>query len=257
MKNFILLLTLSMFLIHCQSTQENKITEDSSSEKGEASQLLLGAWESSFQTDSGTVVKLVATITEGFLSETRYIENPPYFIRTRGGSWQYKKGMLSLQFEWDSADSTAVGSTINAGIEVSSDQVTLDNMVWKRIDDGTPGDLVGSWLITGRRRNGELRRSTPGTRKTMKILSGTRFQWIAYDTGNGGFYGTGGGTYTTIEGKYVENIEFFSRDNSRAGATLDFDYKLENNEWYHSGLSSKGEPLMEIWTPRHMVDSIQ
>ena len=60
----------------------------------------------------------------------------------------------------------------------------------------------------------------------MKILSGTRFQWIAYNTETKQFMGTGGGTYTTINGEYVENIEFFSRDDSKAGLSLKFNYCL-------------------------------
>jgi hypothetical protein len=84
----------------------------------------------------------------------------------------------------------------------------------------------------------------------MKILSGTRFQWIAYNTETGQFRGTGGGTYTTIDGKYTENIEFFSRDDSRVGASLGFNFELKNGDWHHSGFSSKGTPLYEVWSLR-------
>ena len=84
----------------------------------------------------------------------------------------------------------------------------------------------------------------------MKILSGTRFQWIAYNTETKQFMGTGGGNYTTIDGKYTEHIEFFSRDDSRVGNSLTFDYKLSEGNWYHQGLSSKGDPIHEIWSMR-------
>jgi hypothetical protein len=60
--------------------------------------------------------------------------------------------------------------------------------------------------------------------------------------------GTGGGTYTFANGKYTEHIEFFSRDSSRVGAALTFDGKLENGDWHHSGLSSKGDPIYEVWS---------
>ena len=73
----------------------------------------------------------------------------------------------------------------------------------------------------------------------MKILSGTRFQWIAYNVDTKEFFGTGGGTYTTVDGKYTENIEFFSRDATRVGASLTFDYSLPDGEWRHQGSSSK------------------
>jgi len=94
-------------------------------------------------------------------------------------------------------------------------------------------------------------RDTSKPRKTMKILSGTRFQWIAYNTETKKFMGTGGGTYTTKDGKYSENIEFFSRDNSKAGLSLKFDYKLLDGKWHHKGFSSKGDPIHEIWSKRN------
>lgn len=87
-----------------------------------------------------------------------------------------------------------------------------------------------------------------GTRKTLKILTGKRFQWFAIDPATNGFSGTGGGTYTFMNGKYVENIEFFSRDASRIGASLSFDDHLDNGEWHHTGLSSKGAKIYEVWS---------
>ena len=108
-------------------------------------------------------------------------------------------------------------------------------------------------MITGRVRDGEMSKMTPGARRTMKILSGTRFQWIAYNVETGEFSGTGGGTYTTKNGKYTENIEFFSRDNSRVGASLTFDFSLEDGAWRHKGLSSKGDPIDEVWTKREKI----
>ncbi len=124
---------------------------------------------------------------------------------------------------------------------------------WTRIDDGSPGKLAGAWVITGRINDGEFRKMTPGARKTMKILSGTRFQWIAYNSETKEFFGTGGGTYTTKNGKYVEHIDFFSRDSSRIGMSLEFDFSLEEGRWNHKGLSSKGEPINEIWTQRTVL----
>jgi hypothetical protein len=87
-----------------------------------------------------------------------------------------------------------------------------------------------------------------GTRQTYKMLTGTKFQWVAIDPGKKQFSGTGGGSYTFKDGKYTENIEFFSRDNTRVGASLSFDGKLEDGNWHHSGLSSKGAKIYEVWS---------
>ena len=111
--------------------------------------------------------------------------------------------------------------------------------------------LQGKWLMSGRvREKTERRRDTNNPRKTMKILSGSKFQWIAYDLDSKKFIATGGGSYTTINGKYSENIEYFSRDISRVGMKLEFDFNLEDGKWNHKGFSSKGNPINEIWIQR-------
>ena len=78
-----------------------------------------------------------------------------------------------------------------------------------------------------------------------------RFQWIAYDVGDFRFMGTGGGNYTAEDGKYTENVEYFSRDNSRAGTSLKFMYKVHEDDWHHIGNNSRGEPMYEIWMRRN------
>ncbi|WP_215226522.1 hypothetical protein [Echinicola shivajiensis] len=119
--------------------------------------------------------------------------------------------------------------------------------IWEKVSD-RDDDLNGTWVITGRKRDGEINTMTPGARRTIKILGGGRFQWIAFNSETKEFSGTGGGTYSAENGKYSENIEFFSRDDSRVGASLGFDYAVKNGDWHHSGLSSKGNPIYEIWS---------
>jgi hypothetical protein len=119
--------------------------------------------------------------------------------------------------------------------------------IWEKISDKKDA-LTGNWVFTGRKAEGEMKRSSPGDRRTVKILGGGRFQWIAFNSATKEFMGTGGGTYTAIDGKYEETIEFFSRDDSRVGAKLGFDFKVIDGEWHHSGLSSTGNPIYEIWS---------
>jgi hypothetical protein len=105
--------------------------------------------------------------------------------------------------------------------------------------------------MPGKIEDGETQlRDTNGPKKTMKLLSGTRFQWIAYNTETKQFLGTGGGTYTSIDGEYIENIEYFSKDDSKAGLSLKYNYELIDHQWHQSGLSSKGYPIHEIWSVR-------
>ena len=121
---------------------------------------------------------------------------------------------------------------------------------WKKISL-KENDLQGKWLMVGRIRDGkEQRRNLDRPRKTMKILINGYFQWIAFNTETFQFSGSGGGKYSTKNGIYSEKIEYFSRDNSRVGAKLKFDYKLKNEVWNHIGFSSKGDPMHELWIKR-------
>ena len=152
---------------------------------------------------------------------------------------------------YDNPERVGTESRFQVAIGENEIQIVGSDQIMKRIDDGSPGELQGAWLMSGSIRNGAMQqRDTNRPRKTMKILSGTRFQWIAYNTETKKFIGTGGGTYTTINGKYTEHIEFFSRDDTKAGLSLSFDYELIDGAWHHSGLSSKGDPIHEIWSIR-------
>ena len=118
---------------------------------------------------------------------------------------------------------------------------------WELVDNASDA-LSGNWKIIGREQDAKIVPMKPGARKTIKILSGTRFQWIAINSETGDFFGTGGGNYSFSNGTHTENIEFFSRDSSRVGASLSFNAEIKNGDWHHSGLSSKGDRIYEIWS---------
>ncbi|WP_224491556.1 membrane or secreted protein [Robertkochia flava] len=213
----------------------------------------VGAWEAMATNQHGEQVRAVVIFSEKYQSIAYYLAETGEFLRTNGGSWSLNGNTMTETVEYDSAVPLRVGNTTSFEIEITDStlKVVGGDLEFTRIDEGKEGDLAGAWLISGRERDGEIQmRDTDQPRKTMKILSGTRFQWIAYNTETREFMGTGGGTYTTKKGKYTENIAFFSRDNSRVGATLEFNYKLEDGNWHHSGKSSKGDPIHEVWSKR-------
>lgn len=178
------------------------------------------------------------------------------FIGAGGGPYVFADGKYSETLDFFTLNPLQVGTTTPFKAELKGNRLTLsantnDGMLvetWEKISDSEDA-LTGNWVITGRKREGEISRSTPGARRTIKILSGGRFQWVAFNSETKEFSGTGGGTYTAVDGKYTENITFFSRDNSRVGASLGFDFEVIDGEWHHSGLSSTGNPIYEIWTP--------
>lgn len=208
---------------------------------------LRGAWIN----ESGNEEKVLLFI-DGYNTQTIYSKSGKQFIETRGGTYGTNGNKLSIAYEFDTKDKDQTGQSMSYDFSIKDDELTIDlngkTLTYRRIDNGSE-PLAGLWSITARMQDGKM---VPihrtGTRKTVKILSGSRFQWAAIDPGTKQFSGTGGGTYDFVNGKYTEYIEFFSRDSSRVGASLSFDGKLENGEWHHSGLSSKGDTIYEVWS---------
>ena len=48
----------------------------------------------------------------------------------------------------------------------------------------------------------------------------------------------------------MESIQYFSKDDSRVGVELDFNYKIKNKDWYHAGVSSKGKTITKVCSIR-------
>ncbi|MDP9191007.1 MAG: membrane or secreted protein [Acidobacteriota bacterium] len=213
----------------------------------EAGSDLNGAWK--HVREDGTIGAWI--ITDGHFSIAWYRSDPAKFVSTEGGVWsKAEDGGIRLTYEFDTANPDRVGTSRTIRVEPGDGRISADGAAWTRIDDGAPGALEGSWLMTGRKRDGEISTRRPGARRTMKILSGTRFQWIAYNVETKEFFGSGGGTYNTADGKYNESIEFFSRDDTRTGRNLEFQYDMVEGVWHHIGKSTAGEPMHEVWNRR-------
>ena len=197
----------------------------------------------------------VRIYSDNFFSSTKYDKDNKKFLSTYGGTYLLDEEGYYEVIEFNSNDSSLVGDTIyisRISINLNNDNglMQLDVEKYEKFKNYN-SILSGSWLMSGIERGGEIRmRDVNRSRKTMKILAGGRFQWIAYDINKKGFYGTGGGIFTSENGNYIENIEFFSRDNSKVGISLEFNFEVKEGDWHHKGFSSKGDPKYEIWTQR-------
>jgi hypothetical protein len=208
-----------------------------------------GAWESREGDDIITLI-----IADDYLTSTRYSVKDKVFRGTHGGTIRSYSGGISGITEFNSVNKEEVGKEYKIDVSLQGNKMTASSegrtMIFTRLDDGTK-NMAGNWRITQRAQDGKLQPiHTSGPRKTIKILSSTRFQWAAINTETGEFSGTGGGTYTFENGIYTENIEFFSRDSSRVGMSLSFNGKIDGKDWYHSGKSSRGDPINEVWSRR-------
>jgi hypothetical protein len=210
---------------------------------------LAGAWRQKHDNNEETV-KIYA---DGYFMFARFDKAGKRFVAAGGGTYSLQGKEYRENIEFFTADSTQVGQAWSYKVSALKEKKLVleakkGKENWERID-GSQTVLTGNWRITARANaNGEMNPIQRSPRKTLKILSGTRFQWAAINTETKQFFGTGGGTYTAKDGKYTENIEVFSRDNSRVGASLAFDYEVQGNDWVHSGLSSKGDKIKEVWS---------
>ena len=196
-------------------------------------------------------------IDGGYFIYSEYKTSPAEFIRTLGGFTQLEQTSIGQKLivllEFNSKYEQDSIRQLSIPIELKEDELHLNWFTKLKLTPNkiTEQDLDGQWLFATRGPDkGQDRRGEAKTRKTLKYLQDGRFQWIAYDTDNMQFKGTGGGNYTAIDGVYTENIEYFSRDNARVGASLDFNYEVKENDWHHTGNNSKGEPMYEIWSRR-------
>lgn len=209
---------------------------------------LTGAWQ---LLPADSEPQTIRIIEDGYFMQTSYDHAGKQFISTLGGHFEADGKSLEETIEFNTADKSNVGVKNKCTYTLEKDQLTVisngKTSKWQRLDAGKAA-LSGTWRITGRENNGTIEPMRAGPRKTLKILSGNRFQWAAINTETKEFFGTGGGTYTFENGKYTETITFFSRDNTRVGMSLSFDGKVAGKQWHHSGKSSKGDPISEIWS---------
>ncbi|CAN5467251.1 hypothetical protein BH23BAC1_BH23BAC1_23120 [soil metagenome] len=203
-----------------------------------------------------TVIKI---ITDVYYTYASYNEDDPEFIGTGGGTYDIdENNNFSENVEFFTWDSSRVGTTNFFEVKIEDGKMHHSGErdgepfeeVWERVDgfDEEEAPLAGTWRIRQRQREpGEMSTMEWGPRKTLKILSNKRIQWIAYNAETGQFSGTGGGTYSSEDGKYIEKLEFFSRDPKRVGAELSFEFEKEGNNWHHRGKSSTGNEIYEVW----------
>ena len=207
---------------------------------------ITGAWK----LERGSI-KQVLVFQDGYFSQTVFDKSNKKFISSWGGIYKIESNSVKLLSEFDTRSTGEIGKERSFAYVVDADKLTTNvngaKESWTRIDDGKD-NLSGVWRITGRMVDGKLNEMPRRDRKTLKLLSSTRFQWMAINAATKEFFGTGGGRYTFINGKYTEHIEFFSRDSSRVGSSLTFDGSVKDDVWNHSGKSSRGEPMNEIWT---------
>lgn len=211
-------------------------------------QVLNGAWKIKTH-DGNEVIKIY---------DDKYFMAGAYsaqgkFVYAYGGYYSLTGNAYAETYDFFTPDSTQVGQSRSFHIRLKNETMQLNykdkKEEWVKIDNGST-ELTGTWRFGARVDDNGVageRRSLQSPRQTIKILSGKYFQWAAFNRETRQFMGTGGGTYTFSDGRYTENIRFFSRDDSRSGMSLSFDCRIDGNDWYHKGKGTTGNPVSEVW----------
>lgn len=192
-------------------------------------------------------------ITDNYLVYSTYKKSPAEFIKNIGGFYTIMDNTIKVDLEFNSNFENDAKKKMAFPFKIKENGLQLSGkseLNFHKIASKTQ-DLDGLWLFATRGPDtGQERRGNENPRKTLKFLQDGRFQWIAYQTETMRFSGSGGGSFTSTNGIYTEHIEYFSRDNDRVGASLEFNYEIKGNDWHHTGKNSKGEPMYEIWAKR-------
>jgi hypothetical protein len=238
--------------------RKSKASGNSPASPIQAPASLTGAWrlvKKAGENAGGATAIMI--VTEGRYTVAHFDQAGRKFLGTYGGTYSASGGKLTEKLDFNTYDSTLVGGTNAFTSRLRDGQWQLSgtrgkNKVdesWEKINEKTDQvSLAGAWQIRQRAdENGQMSTMQRGPRQTIKFMSPTRFQWVAFNNATRQFAGTGGGTYTTKDGKYTETIEFFSRDPNRVGMQLSFDFRREGNNWHHSGQSTTGNRINEVW----------
>jgi hypothetical protein len=192
-------------------------------------------------------------VADSYLVHTVYDSSPAHFIRTMGGFYQVEEDSLKVQLEFNSDFEKTGEKSHHASVSYAEGSLIFNGNMDRPYtrEPSMEQPLDGQWLFAARGPDtGQERRGDGQPRKTLKFLKDGYFQWIAYNTDTMEFFGSGGGRYAAENGSYIEAIQFFSRDDSRVGAELGFQFERKGNDWHHTGNNSRGEPLYEIWSLR-------
>jgi hypothetical protein len=217
-----------------------------------SAQITPGVYKASEPLENGTRNYLLM-VTDSYMVHTIYDSNPAHFISTMGGFYTVEADSLKARLEFNSDFEKTGENRHHAAVGYSDGNLIINGdqdrpyVRQPELDQA----LDGLWLFATRGPDtGQERRGDEQPRKTLKFLQDGYFQWIAYNTETMDFRGTGGGRYAALEGTYTEVIQFFSRDDSRVGAELNFQYERMGKDWHHKGKNSRGEPMYEIWAVR-------
>ncbi len=234
-----------------------------SSEPEAAVSPLRGAWmmvEKDNLSSEDLAIQMVKILSNGHFMFAFFNSETQQFFSAGGGTYAYEDGKYTEKIEFHTIDPSLAGREITFDCHLEGDRWHQTgeinggvlNEVYKRIDDGTGTDLIGTWKQEYNVSPNGKRSHLKKHHNKLKILSGTRFQWVEYNGKKNEFVACGGGTYSYAQQTYTENLEFFSADSTVVGKDITFTCLQDGNEWVHREKLARGSDealgVDEIWS---------
>src|SRR5690625_3369613 len=149
-----------------------------------SAQDIQGAWM--LHAPDGRQASLI--INENYLALALYDLQDKKFGYTEGGTYKLKDKVFTYYCEFNSKNSNQVGKESEWKLSLNGDNLIISgdrgSFEFERIDRSSDHPMSGTWTITERAQGDQgklVKIHQSGTRKTLKLLSGTRFQWVAID----------------------------------------------------------------------------
>lgn len=219
-------------------------------------QILNGAWrlvERNGQTVESKTVKLYSN---GYYTWASYDSLSGAFMEAGGGTYTLDFEHYEERCEIDSRDPALSGRTSVYRAFLNNNLFTLNYLksdgykeVWEKIDGADDYEMTTCWRIHLKRDadGADWRTIEYAPRKTLKMLTNSRYQVLALNSHTGQFVGSSGGTWDKADGTYREHIDFFSKNPANVGRTLGFERSMVDGLWHHTGTQTDGDPLREQW----------
>lgn len=218
-------------------------------------QSLNGAWQLFEKNGEKVNANVIKLYSNAYFTYASYDKKTGQFIEAGGGRYILDFFNYKEHYEIDSSNPNRSGETTNYKAILEDDILRITNTKtgaverWKKFDDANTQNMATCWRIHEKLDEGEdsWRRIVYGPRKTLKMVTNNRYQVLALNSKTGEFIGSSGGTWSLNNNEYVENIEFFSKDETNIGRSLSFKRKYQDELWHHSGRDTNGKILMERW----------
>jgi hypothetical protein len=218
-------------------------------------QILNGAWRLVEENGQPVEHEAIKLFSNSYFTYAAYDKASGEFIEATGGTYTLQHLSYKEHLDIDSKEPQHSGKTISYHNTLKGKSLTLlnlatgDKQVWEKFDEGDNYQMAFCWRIHKKKDEGDAdwRTIEYRPRKTLKMLTNSRYQVLALNSETGQFVGSSGGRWSGDGDSYMEHIEFFSKDQSNVGRSLEFKRAFEDGLWLHTGKATKGEEMMEKW----------